>query len=676
MQLSNKKIHGFTLVELLVVTPIVLLIISSFVVVLINLTGDALINREQLVQAKDNQSALDRIEQDVRLSNRFLAQNRTIMNSPQGVNDNTTNFTNVGAGNGTALILQTISTDKNPIDTSRNLVFLTNSPNACASPLVTSNSPYYVNIAYFVKNTNLYRRVLMTYNPSPAPCVTPWQQPTCTTGLQNGNTCISEDSILATGVSSLNLDYYTDPSSSTAITDASSTSLTVTQRDSALANANSVKASITLAKTISGRNISYSGSTRVTKLNSSAVEQPNAPVVTGRLSGPAQVTFTWPAISSATSYVISYNINGTGWIDVPGGTSSTSYTINAYRSNTVSIRVAANNPTGTSPSGTSSYLIPDWTACALQNSWVNYGAPHAAAAFTKTSADVVVLKGLVKNGTGNGSEVLCTLPPGYRPSYRLLFEVAVSGGATGRIDIDTAGNIIWVGGSTSWTNLSGLTFIANGDYNFTNLTAYNGWGKWNDSRFAPVQAAKDSLGRVHIQGLPSSGTVTNGTNMFKLPAGSTVAGFDLYNASSSSANSIMLSASGYIVARGQAGAGFTSTQLIYLPTPILGWTAATLGNGWVNYGGGFSAAQYTESADGMVFMKGLIKSGTTTSGTVLFTLPVGKRPKEIIICNMVTYPTTNNYGRVDVYPDGTVVLREGVDPAWISLAGCPFISEQ
>lgn len=682
----NKQ-SGFTLIEVLIITPMVLLIIASFVVVIVNLTGDALSNREQLVQARDTQAALDRIEQDIRLSTRFLAQNRVTLSSPQGYDDNTSAFTNVGS-NGNALILQSFTTDANPIDSTRNLVFLTNSPNACGSVLESSNAPYYVNIVYFVKNNSLYRRVLATDNPVPAPCTTPWQQTTCSAGLTNGGTCKSEDTLLASGVSNIAIDYYTGANSTTPIADASSTSLSVAQRDAVLATTASVRVSLTITKTAAGRDITYTGATRVARLNSSTLEVPDVPVITSYMSGPTSVTFSWGAVPNATTYIVSYQVNGGSWVNVPNGVTGTAYTVSASRNDTVAIRVAANNATGTSANGTASKTIPPWATCGLQNGWINFGGAHATAEFTKTTSNVVMLKGLVQNGSTTTGDVICTLPVGYRPSYRLLFSVAVGGTIVGRIDIDTSGNVIYMYGNNTWVNLSTISFIPNGEYPWTTLTGSNGWLHYNttgDPNYAPVQVTKDSTGRAHVQGLARAGTTALGTNAFALPANYAPATNrqDIYavggsggTATSMVPNSFQLSPSGYIQTRGIAQNGYWANQAMFYPSAITGFTAATLQNSWVTYGTPFSPAEYIKSSDGIVSLRGLIRNGSGTYGSVLFNLPAGNRPLQTIICDSTTGPGGGNYTRIDILSNGNVILYEGGTTSWVSLAGCDFMAEQ
>lgn len=56
----------------------------------------------------------------------------------------------------------------------------------------------------------------------------------------------------------------------------------------------------------------------------------------------------------------------------------------------------------------------------------------------------------------------------------------------------------------------------------------------------------------------------------------------------------------------------------------------SLSNSWVEFSATQTSAQFMKSIDGMVHIWGIIKDGTTTNGTLLFTLPVGFRPTEIM----------------------------------------------
>lgn len=101
------------------------------------------------------------------------------------------------------------------------------------------------------------------------------------------------------------------------------------------------------------------------------------------------------------------------------------------------------------------------------------------------------------------------------------------------------------------------------------------------------------------------------------------------------------------------------------------FAAPTLLNSWVNYGIGLSPAGYYKDPYGRVHLKGTIKSGTVTSGTVLFTLPAGFRPLETLI-----FPVDSNnaHGRVNVQANGDVVIILG-NATHLSLSGISFAAE-
>ncbi len=102
------------------------------------------------------------------------------------------------------------------------------------------------------------------------------------------------------------------------------------------------------------------------------------------------------------------------------------------------------------------------TAPALQNSWVNYGAPFADAKYYKDKEGVVHLKGLIKNGSIIVNTVLFNLPVGYRPSTsgQLIFTVDNATGI-GRVDVKTNGDVVVVtAASNLFLNLTGISFRA------------------------------------------------------------------------------------------------------------------------------------------------------------------------------------------------------------------------
>lgn len=100
-------------------------------------------------------------------------------------------------------------------------------------------------------------------------------------------------------------------------------------------------------------------------------------------------------------------------------------------------------------------------------------------------------------------------------------------------------------------------------------------------------------------------------------------------------------------------------------SPDIPWTAPALINGWINYAGAFAATAYRRIG-GVVYIKGLVKSGT--ANTVIFNLPAGCRPTEQLI---FTGYSGVGAARIDVAPNGQVNQATGSQD-YLSLNGITF----
>ena len=98
------------------------------------------------------------------------------------------------------------------------------------------------------------------------------------------------------------------------------------------------------------------------------------------------------------------------------------------------------------------------------------------------------------------------------------------------------------------------------------------------------------------------------------------------------------------------------------------WQTPTLVNGWVNYGSPYTSAGYTKDSNGVVHLRGLVKSGATTTGTVIFTLPAGYRPTSDWIFALVA---NDLLGQCRVDTSGNVKYWTGSN-FWFSLDGISF----
>jgi hypothetical protein len=104
---------------------------------------------------------------------------------------------------------------------------------------------------------------------------------------------------------------------------------------------------------------------------------------------------------------------------------------------------------------------PTWTSLIFQNNWVYYNQGLSTPQYTKAADGLVSVKGMIMSGTMTAGLTIATLPSGFHPAARLLFQTYANG-ASARVDVDTSGNIIYESGSNAWFSLDGLTFYADG----------------------------------------------------------------------------------------------------------------------------------------------------------------------------------------------------------------------
>lgn len=224
----SKNRSGFTLIELVVVIPIALLVVSAIVWVALNLTNRAVGDNEETMRVYKLQDALDQIERDASLSSNFLATNEFTLDSSQTYNGN--NFSNTGLNGSPVLIMQTLMTTDNPVSTTSNKKIV----HSKAGPATDCqyNPPYFANIVYFVHEGSLYRRFLMPSGYADLLCEVPWQKPTCFTP-SSGGFCKTEDMKLLDDVQ-ISVQYVDPELPSTFLTDAANPTLSNDERQEIL----------------------------------------------------------------------------------------------------------------------------------------------------------------------------------------------------------------------------------------------------------------------------------------------------------------------------------------------------------------------------------------------------------------------------------------------------------
>ena len=197
---TTNKSAGFTLIEVLLIAPIIILIIGVFIALIVNLTGESLVLRENNSILYDVQNSLDDIELAVNKSSTFV-DGTPLMPPPFGKDNNNASFTaETGVGLADSLILLSPATTQNPYSPDRVLI------STGAAPCNAAGSLLYFYTIYFVYGDTLKKRTVV---PTTASCAGSWQRSSCTNGSP---TCGSKDEILATGLTddktSFKVDYF------------------------------------------------------------------------------------------------------------------------------------------------------------------------------------------------------------------------------------------------------------------------------------------------------------------------------------------------------------------------------------------------------------------------------------------------------------------------------------
>jgi hypothetical protein len=590
------------------------------------------------------------------------------------------------------------TTTLNPLDSDRAIVYYANKPNPCG-PQQAYNTPLSATVIYYLNGNSLFRRTIIpTYTLTAGPnmvCSAPWQQNSCSPGYTSTQ-CQTQDIKLLDNVSSIDLAYYGDPTSTSNLGAANA------------ASATTISVTINTSKTSGGQPIANTANLRATRINSTiaATSVPLAftsqPQYTYAAIADTNITFTATAPYNPTYTWQRSTDNGVTWTTISGATTSTltipsvDMTWNQNRFRSVAIdefgRVITSNTAILTVGLWGSF---DYTPA---NNWRDYSAStYPGGQYTKTSAGLVVLRGLVAGGTEAWDNTIATLPPEYRPANRMMFYVgsydtgANRSSGFGRVDILPNGDVKFMTGDNTWVSLDSIRFMASS----ATCTAstdiatplLNGWVNYAGG-YDNLSVCRNASGLIVAKGLVRSGTSTAGTQIGAMPAGYQSTEHRILPAADGQAaaptsrihNSVGIYsyATGF-VARGKL-VNYLSVNNIYAANngAVTWQTPATVNGSWVHYGGSFATLQYGKTSDNVVMLKGLIKDGATADDTVLFRLPAGYHPSKRVLSSGVVYNSVAPnmaHARIDVEPDGDVILHSGSNATWTSLDAISFYAD-
>jgi hypothetical protein len=91
-------------------------------------------------------------------------------------------------------------------------------------------------------------------------------------------------------------------------------------------------------------------------------------------------------------------------------------------------------------------------------------------------------------------------------------------------------------------------------------------------------------------------------------------------------------------------------------------------NGATNYGAGFSTAAFFKDEEGIVHLKGTVKAKGVPAGKVIFRLPSGYRPSQILNAAVIA---SGSIGYVYIRPNGEIEVNRGAETGFCAVAGSP-----
>ncbi|MEI6228841.1 MAG: immunoglobulin domain-containing protein [Candidatus Saccharibacteria bacterium] len=688
---------------MVVIAPIVILVIGAFVFAIIKMTGDVMATRGANILAYNIQDALNRIEQDVKISGGFLATNNLNLNSPQGYKNSEVKFKNVGQDNNPAIILNSYATTTNPLDSSRNIIYKSGDPSACDSPQLNNNSPIMVNIVYFVSDGTLWRRTITSTNYNSISCGIPWQKPSC---LNVEGFCQSKDTRLVDNVSSFSVQYLSlDNNENRTASDPDGSDVV---RQEALALTNKIAVSITAINKAAnnGTNNTFSGSIQAISPNNNTLAADDNTIDIAIKADPNNqkiavgdnAVFTVAVSGTKPTIYWQQSIdNGANWSNVNNSTSSTLSIDNV--SNTMDgylyrAKVESDSLANYITSNSAQLMTYDRSPIALSlvSGWANDGQPFAIGSYIKTSDGIVMLRGLVHKESGNSTEI-ATLPQSYCPAQQLTFITTVAAGSSlepARVDISSNCKITLAKGNQEGRLfLDGISFVPNNHRYKPTLIAeiedfHGGWTNYKGG-YAPASYVTDDSGRVNLQGLVVPGVFTMNTIIFTMPNNKSPEKKFFRPSQTNIANNVfssfVVSVSEGVLARGIA-TGWISTQAMYYPkSSAVTWTALSPLAPWSTYTdiSPVSPLQYTKSRDGVVSLRGMIQGGGISNS--IATLPSGYRPTQIAnenggstVAYAVSVYAQNNVdslGRISITNAGEITFT-GSSSTWVSLDGINF----
>ncbi len=261
---------GFTLVEFAIVVPI--LIVTAIVLFdgLFAMIKSSTTERAQIDISYEKEAAVNAIESDNILASLYLPTNDATLTDPYTPTTNSGTWSYLGTSSTErALLMRVYSTYGSPLSSTRQPVFIGNPVGAeCTGANIYFNDVQQYNVAFFIKNGNLYRRRLV--DKTTLTCFAQYQKLSCPTvadlaaiGISPRNSsCDGDDELLAKNVTNFSINYYGTKTATTPLdvyAGGADPNLVTTAVDAEI--------TLTINRTVSGQSITSTSTLRMSKLN-------------------------------------------------------------------------------------------------------------------------------------------------------------------------------------------------------------------------------------------------------------------------------------------------------------------------------------------------------------------------------------------------------------------------
>ena len=318
---------------------------------------------------------------------------------------------------------------------------------------------------------------------------------------------------------------------------------------------------------------------------------------------------------------------------------------------------------------------------AFANGWSNFDSGYCTVGFRMDADGWVHVKGMAKSGTMGLA--IFTLPFGYRPKKEYFCPAMANTGVPAYCKVAPNGqlSISSASGTNAWVTFNLCRFPAwtlSREFASYRMLSSNVGGmeiRANDTDW-PIGTWKRPSGMVEIMGVNGVNSAGNlGQDLgnetpywtYMFPVQDATANIKRADTSLRYGLSLPSATTTYSIVHGEYGLFEIEDN----------WTTPSLLNSWIPYGYNTSNRHvipgYWKDDNGVVHLRGLLKSGSSATATML-TLPAGYRPALRHI--YPTFASGTTCSRVDVHGDGTVAGVSGTSTAYTSLDGIQFVAEQ